>query len=139
MSLENLKRELSSNKKKLSEETVKMEGDQKKADVLNSLYKKMKKKKEEMEALQKSLKNFSGKSYEYWQGNVFNSRYENYVKQELLRNGYGKMLSIIDDNLDEINNKRTYYENQIYKSKGIIGNLHAGINSIVTSIENLMN
>jgi chromosome segregation ATPase len=137
--LESLKMDVESYKKKLSEEAYRMEGYQKKVDVLDSLYKKMKEKKEDMESLQKSLKSFANETYEYWLGNVFNNRYEKNVREELLINGYGKMMTMIDDNLDEINNKRTYYENLIYESKGIIGNVQSCINSVATHIENWVN
>ncbi|EPY2272064.1 hypothetical protein ACXAUS_000865 [Clostridium sporogenes] len=139
MSLESLKDEVNSYKKKLSEETYKLEMYQEKVDALYSLYERMKKKKEEMKYLKKSLKSFVDESYEYWQGNVFNNRYNNNVREELLKNDYGKMLTIIDNNLDSINNKRTYYENLIYESKGIIGKFQVCINSIETHIVNWLN
>ncbi|MGO5075685.1 hypothetical protein ACTQ4K_17470 [Clostridium sporogenes] len=139
MSLESLKDEVNSYKKKLSEETYKLEMYQEKVDALYSLYERMKKKKEEMKYLKKSLKSFVDESYEYWQGNVFNNRYNNNVREELLKSDYGKMLTIIDNNLDAINNKRTYYENLIYGSKGIIGKFQACINSIETHIVNWLN
>ncbi|MBU3099294.1 MULTISPECIES: hypothetical protein [Clostridium] len=137
--LEDLKMDVEAYKKNLSEEASMMEANQKKADALDSLYKKMKEKKEDMESLQKSLSTFANETYECWLGNVFNTRYEKNVTEELLVNGYGKMLTIIDDNLDEINNKRTHYENLIYESKGIIGNVESCINSVTTHIENWVN
>ncbi|EJO5346369.1 DUF5082 family protein [Clostridium botulinum] len=139
MSLESLKYEVNSYKKKLSEETYKLEMYQEKVDALYSLYERMKKKKEEMKYLKKSLENFVNESYEYWHGNVFNNRYTNNVKESLLQNGYSKMVTIIDNNLDEINNKKTYYENLIYESKGIIGKFEACINSVETHIVNWVN
>ena len=139
MLLESLKNEIDSYKKKLSEEAAKVAVCQEKVDALNSLYERMKKKKEEMKSLQKSLKSFVDEAYDYWQGNVYIYRYENNVRKELLENDYGKMLTIIDDNLDAINNQRTVYENLIYESKGMIGSFQACINSIATRIQNWTN
>lgn len=139
MLLESLKNQIDSYKKKLSEEAAKVAVYKEKVDALNSLYERMKKKKEEMKSLKNSLKSFVDESYDYWQGNVYIYRYENNVRQELLENDYGKMLTIIDDNLDEINNQRTVYGNLIYESNGIIGSFQSCINSIATRIQNWTN
>lgn len=139
MSIEKLKYESNSYRAKLSEETYNLKIYEKKAKSLYDLYHRMKKMKEEMKDLKNLLKSFADEPYEYWQGNVFNTRYKNNVKEELIQNGYSKAIDIIDNNLDEINNKRTYYENLIYESEGIIGKFEACINSIETQIINWFN
>lgn len=139
MSLESLKSESRSYRNRLSEEASRLREYQRKVDALTSLYERMKKKKEEMKALQGDLRSFVNKQYEYWRGNVFNNRYESKAREELAENDYGKMISIIDDNLDEINYKRAYYQNLIYESEGLIGDLEASINSVETQIENWIN
>lgn len=139
MSLDSLKSKQNSYKKDLSEEKANLEMYQEKVDALDSLYDKMKDKKEEMESLKKSLKSFVNESYDHWKGNVFNDRYETHVRDELLENGYGKMMTIIDNNLDEINSEKRYYQNLIYQSKGIIGDLQSVLNSIAVKIQNWVN
>lgn len=139
MLLETLKNELEKYKEKLIEEANKRREYQGKVDALNSLYERMKTKKDEMENLKNSLKSFVDKSYDYWQGDVFNNRYETNVRQELLENDYGKMLTIIDDNLDSINNIKMNYQNLIYQSNGIIGDVQICINTIKTQVQNWTN
>ncbi|MBD7913264.1 MULTISPECIES: DUF5082 domain-containing protein [Clostridium] len=139
MSLSGLKRRRDSYRKDISEESSKLEDYRAKAKALASLYERMKEKKSEMKSLEKSLDSFVGQSYEFWEGNVYKTRYKNTAKNELVENGYGKMITIIDNNLDEINTKRAYYENLVYETEGIIGKLHSCLNSVITEIENWVN
>lgn len=135
MSLIGLKNEASVYRSKINEEKSRLEEYKEKASKLDDLYEKLKVKKNQMKELKKSLKSFSKKDYDYFEGNVFDYRYKSNIK-ELVEHDYKTMIDIIDDNLDEINNKRTYYENQIHESKGIIGNFISTLNSIQRRIEN---
>lgn len=138
MSLIGLKNEASVYRSKINEEKSRLEEYKEKASKLDDLYEKLKVKKNQMKELKKSLKSFSKKDYDYFEGNVFDYRYKSNIK-ELVEHDYKTMIDIIDDNLDEINNKRTYYENQIHESKGIIGNFISTLNSIQRRIENWFN
>lgn len=56
-------------------------------------------------------------------------------KVDALDSLYDKMITIIDNNLDEINSEKRYYQNLIYQSKGIIGDIQAALNSISVKIQ----
>lgn len=138
MSLIGLKNEASSYKAKINEEKSRLEEYKDKASKLDDLYERLKVRKNEMKDLKKSLKSFSENPYDYFEGKVYDNRYRDSI-QGLVENDYKNMIDIIDDNLDEINNKKTYYENQIHESKWIIGNFISALNSIQTQIENWFN
>lgn len=71
MSLIGLKNEASVYRSKINEEKLRLEEYKEKASKLDDLYEKLKVKKNQMKELKKSLKSFSKKDYDYFEGNVF--------------------------------------------------------------------
>lgn len=138
MKLDDLKRDFEKYKYKMKQESAKLNDYKGKARELDNLYKRMKVKKDEMKEEQRSIKSYSNKSYQYFKGRIFGNKYQQ-ACISLAYNEYGRTIDIIDENLDAINRKRTYYENLVYKSEDTIGSIKASLNSIATTIENWVN
>lgn len=139
MSLQDLKDQKSRYSSNLESEQSNLEYYRAKADALDDIYQRLKEKKKLMKAQKKTMNTFANENYETFKGNTYLNRYQNDLKSELVDNQYNNIITIIDENLDTINNERTRYENLCYNSKGIIGKLESSINSLVTQIENWVN
>lgn len=139
MSLIDLQTALIAQKSKLRSEKTKLRNYKNKADALEKLYNRMKDKKENMIDMKKDMVSFANKEYNDWKGNVFDTRYQDKLQNDLVDSKFTKIIDIIDDNLDAINTERTKYENKILNTQGLIGKIEAAINSLVTRIENWLN
>ena len=92
-----------------------------------------------MKDMKKDMVSFAHKEYNDWKGNVFDTRYQGKLKNDLVDSKFTKIIQIIDNNLDAINAERTRYQNKILNTQGLIGRIEAAINSLVTEIENWFN
>lgn len=139
MSLIDLQTELIAKRNSLSSQKSKLRDYKNKAEALEKLYNRMKSKKEDMEDMKKDMVSFAHKEYNDWKGNIFDTRYQDKLKNDLVDSKFTKIINIIDDNLDAINTERTKYQNKILNTQGLIGRIEAAINSLVTQIENWFN
>lgn len=110
-----------------------------KVDEIDKIYSEMQDVKKDMKKHKKDVTKYVEKSYKYWKGNTFKTRYQANITECLIDGDYEKLLGKIDDNMDALNTEKTKYENLILKTGGIIGHISAGINSLVTEIENFVN
>lgn len=139
MELWELKSQKEANTNKLNSEKEKLKGYSEMAAKLDDLYEKLQVKKHDMKSQKNDMDSFSDETYSFWEGDTFNNRYQNELKEELINTMYTNIITTIDNNLDAINTERTRYQNLCLESEGIIGKLAASINSLVTKIENWIN
>jgi uncharacterized coiled-coil DUF342 family protein len=137
--LEDLRSSLDSYNASLAKERSKVSEYQVKVDAIDELYDELKEKKETMKQHKDEVKTFSDQEYTNWKGDLFSNSYKNKIQDELIGESYEKVIGDIDSNLDALRDKRTSYENKILSSKGVIGSLEAGINSLGNSIAKLFN
>lgn len=60
-----------------------------------------------MKDMKKDMVSFAHKEYNDWKGNVFDTRYQDKLKNDLVDSKFTKIIQIIDNNLDAINAERT--------------------------------
>ncbi|MBP1043048.1 DUF5082 family protein [Vagococcus sp. BWB3-3] len=137
--LEELNKSLRNYRKNLEVERGKVTEYQKKVDDIAEIYEAMKEKKKLMTEQKKSVKTFVSENHVYWKGNLLTDDYQKPVKSGLVNSGYTTIITDIDNNLDELRNKKTEYENKILSSKGIMGSIESSINSLGNSIAKLLN
>lgn len=139
MDISILNTKLNELKEELREQEALNNSYRKKVDELGKIYREMQDVKKDMKKHKKEVSKFVEKTYKDWKGNTFKTRYQANLTECLIDGDYEKLLGKIDDNLDALNTEKTKYENLILKTGGIIGHISAGINSLVTEIENFLN
>ncbi len=81
------------------------------------------------------LVSFGFARYQNWKGTHFEKKYKEFITRKMQRD-YDAVIKQIDKNMAIVNKMKADYQNRIYRNEGLIGQLKAAINSLVTQIEN---
>jgi prefoldin subunit 5 len=133
--LADLNRKKSTNEQKLATSQQEIKAYQNNVDELQKIYQDLKNQKEDLKQQRSDIKNYANVKYALWQGNLYDKDYNNFLNAHLYRS-YDKVIDRVDKNMALINNERTKYENKIYKTEGVIGQLKATINTLWRQIQN---
>ena len=108
---------------------------QDKVDALQRIYNELKDAKNELSALRNGVNHYAGKKYDLWAGHLYDQHFNRFLSRTLC-GSYDYVIREIDRNMAKVNNERARSQNRILRNEGIIGNLKAAINTIVTQIQN---
>lgn len=108
-----------------------------KAAEIGAVYDDLALEKDEVVKLRESVVTLRDKEYDRFRGNLYRSKHV--ANMAALASAYDSLVSRVDANLDALNDERKKYENLAYDCDGPIGLLEQGVNSIVRSIQNLVN
>lgn len=139
MSLTSMQADLSSKQSAVSAQQANIAGLQTKIAAIDALYQTLKGQKESMNTLKKDVNTMADEEHEFWKGNLIKTKYQEPLKSNVVEGGYATIVTQIDTNLDALNTAKTECENQILASQGLIGQLAAGINTLINAIENFVN
>lgn len=126
-------------RRRLAAERRNIDNYQQKVDELDQLYEEMRTKKQEFQDQERAYRDIARHNYADWSGDVYKNRFREKMQGSLIEDAVKPTIRAIDDNLDELNNQKTQYQNRINNTRGVIGYLESGINSLTTQIENLFN
>jgi prefoldin subunit 5 len=107
------------------------------AETIRLVYNQLKEKKETIKVLQSDLTNFSRKSFDDFQGRLFEETYQPKLAEVIT--SYQHIIYRIDMNMDDLNWKITEYENKVLDCNAVITVMKVTINSLKTQIENFFN
>lgn len=108
-------------------------------DDLDRLYNEMREMKDQYQDQRRFYLDILNTYYPEWAGEVHTNRYSIKLSSNIINDSLSPTIQKIDQNLDELNRKKTYYQNRISETRGLIGQLESVINSIGTEIENFFN
>ncbi|MCL2811897.1 MAG: DUF5082 family protein [Clostridia bacterium] len=134
MSLANLHRRRDNTRNDIQRCETQVASLQEKVDDLRRIHRDMKDAKSDMQQFQRGMRGFAGERYPLWNGDLYTE-----YQQFLLGNNQDNLRTVVnqvDRNMAIVNNQRTAYENEIFRQQGILGNLRATLNSILTAIRN---